>query len=169
MTPSTTGRDEALPVGGSYVDPAIPLTITVLSANALGATISVQFQAQPSPTPTPTPNPTPSPSPLPSPTQTATPVVSVSTDRPSYSVNQTVSTRALVLSAGLPVVGANVSIALTKPNGSTVTLGGTTGSDGSVTVKYRVNKKDPKGSYDDSALTTVNGDSAPATTSFVVK
>ena len=44
-TPTTTGTNEALPVGRSYTDPAIPVTITVLSANSTGATVSVQFSA----------------------------------------------------------------------------------------------------------------------------
>lgn len=45
LTPATTGRDEALAVGRSYTDSTIPLTLTVLSANSTGATVSVQFSA----------------------------------------------------------------------------------------------------------------------------
>ena len=170
MTPSTTGRDEALAVGSSYVDTAIPLTVTLVSANALGATVTVQFGVQPSPTPTPTPTPVPTPTPSPTPTPTPVAVsVSVSTDRASYSANQTVSTRAVVSSAGMPMVGASVVVTLTKSNGSLVTMNGTTGSDGGVTVKYRINKKDPQGTYGDAAAATVSGGSASTATSFVVK
>jgi NPCBM-associated, NEW3 domain of alpha-galactosidase len=43
LTPTTTGRNEALAVGRSYYDAAIPVTVTVLSANSAGATVSVQF------------------------------------------------------------------------------------------------------------------------------
>jgi hypothetical protein len=50
-----------------------------------------------------------------------------------------------------------------------VHITGTTGTDGSVTVKYRLNKKDPKGTYQDEAATSVNGSSGSATTSFVVQ
>ncbi|HMG36087.1 MAG TPA: NEW3 domain-containing protein [Blastocatellia bacterium] len=45
MTPTLTGRNEALAVGKSYYDPAIPVNITVLSADTSGATVSVQFGA----------------------------------------------------------------------------------------------------------------------------
>ncbi|HXG68856.1 MAG TPA: hypothetical protein VNO70_27405, partial [Blastocatellia bacterium] len=43
MTPGTSGADQALGVGRSYTDPDIPVTISVLSANSAGATVSVQF------------------------------------------------------------------------------------------------------------------------------
>jgi hypothetical protein len=44
-TPTLAGANEALAVGRSYTDPAIPMTVTVLSANSAGATVSVQFSA----------------------------------------------------------------------------------------------------------------------------
>jgi len=44
-TPTVTGANEALAVGSSYYDPAIPVTVTVLSANSSGATVSVNFGA----------------------------------------------------------------------------------------------------------------------------
>jgi len=45
MIPTIAGANEALAVGRSYTDPAIPVTVTVLSANSAGATVSVQFSA----------------------------------------------------------------------------------------------------------------------------
>ena len=44
-TPTSTGANQALPVGQSFNDPALPLTVTVLGANSSGATVSVQFTA----------------------------------------------------------------------------------------------------------------------------
>jgi len=44
-TPTVSGANEALPVGRSFTDPAIPVTVTVLGANSSGATVSVQFTA----------------------------------------------------------------------------------------------------------------------------
>jgi hypothetical protein len=44
-TPTITGANQALAVGKSYTDPAIPVTVSVLSANSTGATVSVQFSA----------------------------------------------------------------------------------------------------------------------------
>jgi hypothetical protein len=49
-------------------------------------------------------------------------------------------------------------------------MNGTTGADGSATVKYRLNKKDPKGTYEDRAAASISGGSAASgVTSFVVK
>ena len=74
-----------------------------------------------------------------------------------------------VVSSGTqPVSGASVAFNVTKSNGAVTSMSGTTGTDGSVTVKYRINKKDPTGTYQDKAATTVNGSPGSATTSFVV-
>jgi len=62
-----------------------------------------------------------------------------------------------------------VNFTVTKSNGTVVTMSGTTGTDGSATVKYRLNRKDPKGSYQDKAAVSVSGSSGSATTSFVVQ
>jgi hypothetical protein len=47
LTPTVSGRNEALAVGRSYSDPAIPFTVTVLGANSSGATVQVQFATLP--------------------------------------------------------------------------------------------------------------------------
>ncbi|MFY9557945.1 MAG: NEW3 domain-containing protein [Blastocatellia bacterium] len=44
-TSTVAGANQALAVGKSYNDPALPMTVTVLSANSAGATVSVQFSA----------------------------------------------------------------------------------------------------------------------------
>jgi len=95
--------------------------------------------------------------------------VTVSTDKSTYSPNQTVTTRGVVYAGGAPVTGANVSFTITKANNSQVVMTGTTGTDGSAIVKYRVNKKDPKGTYQDKASASMSGSSGSATTSFVVQ
>lgn len=95
--------------------------------------------------------------------------VTVTTDKSSYSLNSTATMRGVVLLGTTPVSGASVKFTITKSNGSRVTIKGTTGSDGTATAKYRVNKKDPKGTYQDEAVTSVNGSSGSGTTSFVVQ
>jgi hypothetical protein len=95
--------------------------------------------------------------------------VTVTTDKSSYSLNSIATTRGVVLRGTTPVSGANVTFTITKSNGSRVTINGTTGTDGNVTAKYRLNKKDPKGNYKDEASTSVNGSLLSATTSFMVQ
>jgi len=73
------------------------------------------------------------------------------------------------MSGGTPVRGVQVNFTVTKSNGQVATLSATTGSDGSATVKYRIGKKDPSGTYQDTAATQVNGRPGSATTNFMVK
>lgn len=73
--------------------------------------------------------------------------VSVSTDKPSYIRNQTVTITAVVSGDGLPAAGANVTFTITKPNGAKVTGTATTGSSGSAVYQYRPSRKDPIGTY----------------------
>ena len=70
---------------------------------------------------------------------------------------------------GTPVAGANINFTVTKSNGSVAMMSGTTGADGSATVKYHLNKKDPRGIYQDMGATSVSGSSGSATASFVVQ
>jgi hypothetical protein len=182
MTPETSSwLDPALPVGRSFQDTDAGITVSIISVGSTGATVIVTFgnsTATPTPTPTATPTPTPSatptPTPTPSPIPTPTPVpasvsISVSTDRLSYSNNQTVTTKSRVLAGGLPVSGANVTFTVMKSNGSLVTMSAITAADGNASVKYRLSKQDPKGSYKDTAATAVTSGSASASTSFVVQ
>jgi hypothetical protein len=43
MTPTVTGRNESLLAGQSFYDPNIGLTVTLVSVDSLGATVSVRF------------------------------------------------------------------------------------------------------------------------------
>ena len=73
--------------------------------------------------------------------------VSVSTDKPSYTRNQTVTITAIVSGDGLPASGAGVTFTIMKPNGAKVTGTATTGSSGSAVYQYRPSRKDPTGTY----------------------
>ncbi len=82
--------------------------------------------------------------------------VTVTTDKSSYSLNSVATMRGVVLRGAAPITGASVTFTVTKANGSRVTLMGTTGADGSVTAKYRLNKKDPRGGYQAEASTNLD-------------
>jgi hypothetical protein len=69
---------------------------------------------------------------------------------------------------GLPVSGVQLNFTVVKSNGTLATMSAVTGSNGSATVKYRLNKKDPSGTYQDKAATIVNGSSGSGATTFVV-
>jgi hypothetical protein len=90
--------------------------------------------------------------------------ITVSTDKASYTVNQTASIKVTVFSGSALASGASVSVKVTKPNGSFDTLTGTTGSNGVATVSERVNKKDPAGTWQ--VMATSGGSSG--STSFTV-
>ncbi len=99
----------------------------------------------------------------------ATRSVTVSTDKQIYTRNQTASVRAKVSAGGTPVMNAAVTFTVTKSNGSVVAGRATTGSDGTATYKLRLRKQDPVGKYQASAVSTGNGQSATASTSFTVQ
>jgi uncharacterized protein YfaS (alpha-2-macroglobulin family) len=77
---------------------------------------------------------------------------------------------ATVTSGGNPAAGASVSFTMTKPNGSTATKVVTAGSNGVAVWKYKLNPKDPNGSYSVRATATYNGLSSTSNTaSFTVQ
>lgn len=96
------------------------------------------------------------------------PSVTVSSSQVIYLRNQTAMIAALVSADGQPVADATVAFTMTKSNGSTVKGSGTTGSNGMAAFKYTFRKKDPAGTYQVLAKTSVNGIVVSATTSFVV-
>ncbi len=62
MNPATkTFNDSALVVGQTYTDQAAGVSMTTMSADSGGATVSVSFTGSPSPSPTPAPSPSPTP------------------------------------------------------------------------------------------------------------
>jgi uncharacterized protein YfaS (alpha-2-macroglobulin family) len=97
------------------------------------------------------------------------PVVTLSTDRPSYTPGQTVSLTATVRSGGSPVINATVTFSVTKPTGAVVTGTATTGSNGTAVYKLRLRRQDAVGLYGAGAVGTKNARSGSATTSFTVQ
>ena len=96
--------------------------------------------------------------------------VSVSTDKISYSANQTVSVTARASSVGSPVSNASVTFTMTKSDGSVASQTATTDSTGSAVGKFRLRKQDPVGGYKaraDAKKTPLSG--SAATTFTVVK
>jgi len=132
-------RDPALVVGQSFHDPEAGVTLTAESVTGTGSAVTVRFEA----------------------------AVSISTDRSSYTRNQSVSVKATVRSGGSPVRNANVTFTITKSNGAIVKGTATTGTDGAATYKLRLRRDDPVGRYQAGALAPSSGASGVAT-SFTV-
>jgi len=91
--------------------------------------------------------------------------LTVSTDQPSYTRNQTVSIKATLRSGGAPVANANVTFSVKKSNGAVVTATSATGSNGTAVYKLRLSRKDPVGIYEADAAAM----SASSATNFMVQ
>jgi hypothetical protein len=92
--------------------------------------------------------------------------VGVSTDKASYTRNQSVTMTVSASSGGTAVPNASVTVTIKKPDNSAVTLMATTGSDGKAVVQYRIKSRDPVGTYSAQAVAALGGVSGSATTSF---
>ena len=97
--------------------------------------------------------------------------LSINTNQSIYSPQQTVYVTVTLFSGGVPVSGTGVNVNITKSNGSVVSLSGTTGSNGKVTVKYRLKRQDPAGNYTATGSTNSSGNGARvgASTNFTVQ
>jgi uncharacterized membrane protein len=97
--------------------------------------------------------------------------VSISTDSSSYLPGQMVNITVTVSSAGTAVAGASVSVNVVNPNGSTSTLSSTTSSNGMASLKYKLKRQAPAGTYQAQANTAATGSSATtgASTTFLVQ
>jgi hypothetical protein len=97
--------------------------------------------------------------------------ISISTNQASYSRGQTVNVTVSLMSGSSADSGASVTVNITKASGSVVTLTGTTGSNGSAVVSYRLKKTDPVGTYQASGSSNAGANSATvsASTSFGVQ
>ena len=97
--------------------------------------------------------------------------MSVSTDKSSYSSNQTALITVTVLSGSAPDAGVSVSGSITPPRGGAVTFTGTTGSNGTATFSYQIRKKATTGTYQVQVGTTAVGasKSTGASTTFTVQ
>ena len=97
--------------------------------------------------------------------------ISVSTNSPSYTPGQTATITVTLLSGTSADSGASVTVSITKPNGNVASLSGTTGTNGTAVLSYRLNRKAPLGTYLVQATTSSTGKAASigASTSFVVQ
>jgi len=86
--------------------------------------------------------------------------VSVSTDKSSYSAGQRVLITVTALSGSSPDVGANVTVPVTAPGGKITTLTGVTGSNGVLSLTYKLARSAVTGSYQVNATVPVTGASS---------
>ena len=99
-------------------------------------------------------------------------ISSLTTDKAIYLARQTVKMTATVTSgpAGPPASGASVVFSMTKASGATTTKTVTANSSGVATWNYKLNPKDPKGTYTVRATATHSSlTSTPASTTFVLQ
>ena len=95
--------------------------------------------------------------------------VSVTTTQATYATNSKVTVATAVRMSGAAVSGANVTVTITRANGSSVTLPATTDGNGNAIVAYQIKKQDPPGTYQVLAKVTVSGTNAgQASTTFAV-
>ncbi len=95
-------------------------------------------------------------------------VLVVGTDKEVYSGNTWVYVTTVLTFQGLPAAGCAISIAVVTPAGGASSLAGTTGTDGSVVLKYRLLKSSVKGTYTITASLAGYENQVSATTYFIV-
>jgi uncharacterized repeat protein (TIGR01451 family) len=95
--------------------------------------------------------------------------VTVSTNQPSYTANQSVSITTIVSLEGSSLSSASVAFTITKPQGAVTTGKATTGLDGRAVYTFRVKKNDPLGTYQVRAEASLNGAAGTAEASFTVR
>ena len=147
--------DPALANGQSFEDPDAGIVLKTEWVTSTEAAVTVYLNSE---------------SPVP-PTNQLTDqlAITVSTDRPSYLRNESVSVTAKVTSNTAAIANATVNFTVTKPDGSTIGGGTTTGTDGTAMYKLRLKKQDPVGNYQVDSRITVNGQPASADTAFNVQ
>jgi uncharacterized membrane protein len=102
-------------------------------------------------------------------TSTST-TVSVSTNSATYTGGQNVKISVSVLSGTTPVSGAAVKVNVINPLGTVTSLSGSTGTNGSLTLNYRLKKQATSGTYQVQASGgSTTSPSGLATTTFVVQ
>jgi hypothetical protein len=150
MTPasgSTTyldWSDPALGVGQTFTDPQSGTTITTSWVTSTSAAVTIRFQQAGS---------------------SSTTNLLVSTDRPNYTLAQSVTVTATVTAGGSPVAKTGVKFVVKKPNGSVASGTATTGSNGVALYKLKLSRKDPVGTYEADAT----AQSATGKTNFAVQ
>ncbi len=154
MTPTspTTFSNSVLPVGATFTDPLTGITIQAVTEDGTAATVAVNGAT----TSTPPPSITISDS------LSATPTTC--TSRTTMYM-----TSSIVNSSGATVSGASVTVTITRADGSTAKVSGTTGTNGTVTLTYKFRQKDPKGTYTLLSNAAVSGLSATSNSVYITK
>ena len=101
----------------------------------------------------------------------ATLSISATTNQSTYSPGQFVYVTVKVLAGSNPSAGVPVNVSISSPNGLLANLTGTTGSNGAVTLKYRLKNQAAAGGYTVVASTSAAGNTATlgASTTFTVQ
>jgi len=142
LTPATDSFwDPSLVGGQTFYDPETGVTLMTEWVTGTEAAVTVRFMG----------------------------VVTVSTDKPSYTRNQSVSITATVSSGGSPIADADVTLTVTKSTGAVVTGTATTGTNGTAVYKLRLTRQDPVGIYQVGAVATKGALSASGATTFTVQ
>jgi Gametolysin peptidase M11/NPCBM-associated, NEW3 domain of alpha-galactosidase len=102
---------------------------------------------------------------------TAPLTVSMATNQSSYMPGQTVTVTVTMLYGTAPDAGANVTVVVAPPKGKTITLSGTTGSNGVALLNYNLSRHAAAGIYQAQYGATVTGASPTmgASTTFTVQ
>ena len=95
--------------------------------------------------------------------------VAVVTDKATYSRNQNVLINTTVNVNGSPAANMPVNLTIIKPTGATSNVSLITGAAGVATYKFRLNRKDPAGTWQAQANTTSGGVTGSGAKSFVVQ
>jgi hypothetical protein len=151
MTPATpmykNWWDASLAVGQTFTDSTAGVTFTVTSVSSTDATVQVTMGGS---------------------TTSAPLTMGVTTNQSSYLPGQAVALTVTALSGTSPAAGVGVSATITNPTGSSTTLRGTTGSNGTASLSYNLSKRASAGTYQVGATPTSKGGNA-ANASFSVQ
>lgn len=95
--------------------------------------------------------------------------VAITTDKATYSRNQNVTISTTVNGNGSPAANMPVNLTITKPTGAKSTMSLTTAANGVASYKFRLNRKDPSGTWQAQASSSTGGVSGSGSKSLVVE
>jgi uncharacterized protein YfaS (alpha-2-macroglobulin family) len=91
--------------------------------------------------------------------------LAVSSSQTVYTIPQRITVNITALNGAMSASGVAVAVNLVKANGNTVTLSGTTGSDGVAAVTYQTKKNEPRGTW----RAVAHAGAASASVTFIVQ
>jgi len=91
--------------------------------------------------------------------------LAISSSQTVYTIPQRIAVTVTALNGAVPAGGVAVTVNLVKANGNTVTLSGTTGSNGVATVTYQTKKNEPRGTWQ----AVAHAGTASASLTFIVQ